>query len=83
MSLFFGVRLVSSIIESEALLHYTIVNTALQIVGACITVTAVTFFMAYQWWQSRKAMAAAATAAEVATDTMAAGDEEVAVPVRM
>ncbi|KAI7838425.1 hypothetical protein COHA_007797 [Chlorella ohadii] len=54
VSLFYGLRLVASIIESKIILSYTVISTGVQIAGAVLTVASVTVYMAYQYYLSRQ-----------------------------
>ncbi|PRW61466.1 hypothetical protein C2E21_0666 [Chlorella sorokiniana] len=54
VSLFYGLRLVASIIESKIVLSYTVITTGVQIAGAVLTVASVTVYMAYQYMLSRR-----------------------------
>ncbi|KAL4857549.1 hypothetical protein ACK3TF_002404 [Chlorella vulgaris] len=62
LSMFYGLRLVASIVESQLLLGYTVITDAVQIVGVVIVVMAVTAYLASQWRDSRRVTARAAEA---------------------
>lgn len=74
VSIFFGLRLVFSVLQSKLLLHATIITQPVQIAGVVITVSAVSTYLGHQWWQSRQeARGAARKAAQAAAAEAAAG----------
>ncbi|EFN51960.1 hypothetical protein CHLNCDRAFT_139635 [Chlorella variabilis] len=77
VSMFYGLRLISSIIESQLLLDYTIIKTGVQIAGSAITVAAVTVYMWLQWRDSKRATARAAAAAGDEAAAAASDDADV------
>ncbi|KAL4452756.1 hypothetical protein ABPG75_008418 [Micractinium tetrahymenae] len=80
VSMLYGLRLVASILLSKAILSYTVIETAVQIVGAVLTVSAVTAYMGQRWWASQQQQAApgAAQGGAVAEDGSEGGEEAAA-----
>ncbi|EFN59597.1 hypothetical protein CHLNCDRAFT_132986 [Chlorella variabilis] len=52
-SMFFGLRLVFSVVLSTPILGSTIIQTGVQIAGVVVTAVAVTAYAGSQWWASR------------------------------
>ncbi|EFN60112.1 expressed protein [Chlorella variabilis] len=79
LSMFYGLRLVASIVLSELLLGYTVITSAVQIVGVVVVVAAVTVYLAFQWRNSlRGKQQAAAAKAEAAAAVLAAAEDDCA-----
>lgn len=57
-SLLYGFRLVAAIVEQQLILGTVVVSSGLQIAGVCVTLAAVTAFMAWRWRAARLAGAA-------------------------
>lgn len=53
-SMFFGLRLVFSVVLSTPILGSTIIQTGVQIAGVAITAAAVTAYAFSQWWAARQ-----------------------------
>ncbi|KAL4438959.1 hypothetical protein ABPG77_006896 [Micractinium sp. CCAP 211/92] len=66
VSMLYGLRLVASILLSKAILSYTVIDSAVQIAGAVLTVSAVTAYMGHRWWASQQQQTAALRAQDSA-----------------
>ncbi|KAL4447420.1 hypothetical protein ABPG75_004639 [Micractinium tetrahymenae] len=53
-AMFFGLRLVFSVVLSTPILGATVIQTGVQVAGVVITAVAVTCYAASQWWSSRQ-----------------------------
>ena len=73
VSMFYGLRLVASILFSKFILSTTVVTSGVQIAGTVVTVAAVSVYMAHQWRLSKQqAVAASSAKAAAAAATGAA-----------
>jgi drug/metabolite transporter (DMT)-like permease len=54
VSMFYGLRLVAAIVESNLILGTTVIKEPVQIAGTVITVCAVTVYMVLQWRRSKQ-----------------------------
>ncbi|PRW58098.1 Ankyrin repeat-containing YAR1 [Chlorella sorokiniana] len=63
VSMFFSLRVITSVVASKVILGATIVQTPLQIAGVVLVALAITCYMALQWWEAHRRQVAAAKAA--------------------
>ncbi|KAL4427455.1 hypothetical protein ABPG77_000744 [Micractinium sp. CCAP 211/92] len=63
-AMFFGLRLVFSVVLSTPFLGATVIQTGVQVAGVVITAVAVTCYAGSQWWSSRQVAQQAQQAAE-------------------
>lgn len=53
-AMFFGLRLVFSVVLSNPILGASVIQTGVQVAGVVVTAVAVTCYAASQWWSSRQ-----------------------------
>ena len=70
VSMFYGLRLVASILESKLILSTTVITSGVQIAGTTVTVAAVSVYMVQQWRLSKQLVAAAVQAKVAAPDAV-------------